>query len=44
MQSKKTEANNKPASGCGPPWPPLVRVKVARTEIIPVGNTKFGNL
>jgi hypothetical protein len=44
MQSKKTKANTKSASRCGPPWPPLVRVKVARTEILPVGNTKFWDL
>lgn len=44
MRPKKTNANTKPASRCGPPWPPLVRVKVARTEIIPVGNTKFWEL
>ena len=44
MQPKNTNANTKPASRCGPPWPPLVRVKVARTEIIPVGNTKFWEL
>jgi len=25
-------------------WPPLVRIKVARTEILPVGTTKFWQL
>ena len=44
MQPKKTKANTKPGSRCGPRWPPLVRVKVARTEIIPIGNTKFWDL
>jgi hypothetical protein len=42
--SPKKIRSNKPTLRSGPPWPPLVRVKVARTEIIPIGNTKFWDL
>jgi hypothetical protein len=44
MRIDKKPTNDTLVSRCGPPWPPLVRIKVARTEIIPVGATKFWNL
>jgi hypothetical protein len=44
MRINKNLPNETLTSPGKPGWPPLVRVKVARTEIIPVGATKFWDL